>query len=100
MKSFLRFSLLTLVAAAAMLALSVRADDTNSVAAPKPDKLTTCPVSGEILGGDMGKPVVFVYEGQEVKLCCPGCKKDFNKDPQKYLAKIRAADKTDKASQN
>jgi YHS domain-containing protein len=73
------------------------ADDTNSVAPakPKPDLLTTCPVSGEKLG-EMGKPDVFVYQGQEVKLCCSGCKKDFDNDPAKYLAKIRAADKSAK----
>jgi YHS domain-containing protein len=40
----------------------------------------------------MGKPFVFVYEGQEVKLCCSGCKKDFDKAPAKYLKKIREAD--------
>jgi YHS domain-containing protein len=69
------------------------ATDTNSAAAtpPKPDKLTICPVSGEKLGGDMGKPYVFVYQGQEVKLCCSGCKKDFDKDPAKYLKKIQDA---------
>ena len=73
------------------------AGNTNSNSAaspaipPKPDKLTTCPVSGDKLG-EMGKPYVFVYQGQEVKLCCPGCKKDFDKDPAKYLKKIRAAD--------
>ena len=69
------------------------AADTNSAAAtpPKPDKLTTCPVSGEKLG-EMGKPYVFVYQGQEVKLCCSGCKKDFDKDPAQYLKKIQAAD--------
>jgi len=44
----------------------------------------------------MGKPYVFVYQGQEVKLCCPGCKKDFDKDQAKYLKKIRAADMTEK----
>ena len=92
MKSFLRISLLALVAAASALALTVRADDTNS--APKPDNLTTCPVSGDALGGDMGKPFVFVYKGQEVKLCCHSCKKDFDKNPDKYMSKIRAADKT------
>lgn len=59
---------------------------------PLPDKLTTCPVSGEKLG-EMGKPYVFVHEGQEVKLCCKSCKKDFDKDPAKYMKKIRAADK-------
>lgn len=69
------------------------ADDTNSVASAtsKPDLLTTCPVSGDKLG-EMGKAVVFVYQGQEVKLCCPDCRKDFDKDPAKYLSKIRAAD--------
>jgi YHS domain-containing protein len=56
-----------------------------------PDKLTTCPVSGDKLG-EMGSPYVFTYQGQEVKLCCKNCKKDFDKDPAKYLAKIRAAD--------
>ena len=72
-----------------------RTADTNSVAPakPKPDLLATCPVSGEKLGGDMGKPYVFVYQGQEIKLCCSGCKKDFDKDPAKYVTKIRAADK-------
>jgi hypothetical protein len=63
--------------------------DTNGI----PDLLKTCPVSGDKLGGDMGKPYVFVYKGQQVKLCCSGCKKDFDKDPDKYLKLIRAADK-------
>jgi YHS domain-containing protein len=73
------------------------AGDTNSAAAtpPKPDKLTTCPVSGEKLG-EMGNPYVFVYQGQEVKLCCSGCKKDFDKDPAKYLKKIQDAAATQK----
>ena len=57
-----------------------------------PDLLTTCPVSGEKLG-EMGKPLVFIYKDQEVKLCCKSCKKDFDKDPEKYMALIRAADK-------
>jgi YHS domain-containing protein len=57
-----------------------------------PDLLTTCPVSGEKLG-EMGKPLVFTYKDQEVKLCCKSCKKDFDKDPEKYMKLIRAADK-------
>ena len=74
------------------LPLASLAGDANSAAAapPKPDKLTTCPVSGEKLDS-MGKPYVFVYQGQEVKLCCSGCKKDFDKDPAKYLKKIQDA---------
>jgi YHS domain-containing protein len=63
--------------------------DTNAV----PDLLKTCPVSGEKLNGDMGKPFRLVYKGQEVLLCCKSCKKDFDKEPAKYLKLIRAADK-------
>ena len=85
-----------LVAVLVVFAPSSRADDTNTVSSAKPDLLKTCPVSGDKLGADMGKPYVFVYEGQEVKLCCSMCKADFKKDPAKYIAKIRAADKPDK----
>ena len=61
-----------------------------SCSAPgKPYPLDTCVVSGEKLDS-MGKPYVFVKNGQEVKLCCDGCLKDFNKDPDKYLKKIAA----------
>jgi YHS domain-containing protein len=78
-----------------------RADDTNSVgsaaAKPKPDLLATCPVSGDKLG-EMGKPLVFVYQGQQVKLCCSGCKSAFDKDPAKYIKKIRGADKKETKS--
>src|ERR1700721_2569041 len=61
----------------------------------QPDLLPTCPVSGNKLG-EMGKPFVFTYQDREVKLCCGGCKKDFDKDPAKYLEKIVAAEKTAK----
>jgi YHS domain-containing protein len=44
----------------------------------------------------MGKPLVFMYQGQEIKLCCGGCKSAFDKDPAKYIKIIRAADKNTK----
>jgi YHS domain-containing protein len=78
-----------LTLAATALVSAARAD-TSTNAPVKPDQLTTCPVSGEKLG-EMGKPYVFTYQGQEVKLCCSGCKKDFDKDPAKYLKKIQDA---------
>jgi len=53
----------------------------------KPYSLNTCVVSGEKLGS-MGKPVSFVHEGQEIKLCCAECRKDFDKEPAKFLAKL------------
>ena len=60
--------------------------------APKPYPLDKCIVSDEKLG-EMGEPFAFVHEGQEIKLCCKPCQKDFNKDPKKYLKKIEKADK-------
>ena len=80
--------LLLIIGIALAAGWGARAEDT----AIKPDLLTTCPVSGEKLG-EMEPPTVIVYQGQEVKFCCASCKKDFDKDPAKYLAKIRAADK-------
>jgi YHS domain-containing protein len=63
----------------------------DAIPSAKPDLLKTCPVSGEKLG-EMGKPFTFTYKDQEVKLCCKSCKKDFDKDPEKYIKLIRAAD--------
>lgn len=59
----------------------------TAAAKVKPYPLTTCPVSGEKLG-EMGEPVSFVYQGQEIKLCCKNCRKDFDKDPAKFLSKL------------
>ncbi len=59
----------------------------DGAAAAKPYPLTTCIVSGEALGS-MGKAVSMVHDGQEVKLCCKGCTKKFNKDPAGYVAKM------------
>jgi YHS domain-containing protein len=50
---------------------------------------TTCPVSGDKLGGgDMGKPVTMAYKGRTIKFCCPMCPPKFKADPAKYLAKL------------
>jgi hypothetical protein len=63
----------------------------------KPYPLATCVVSDEKLGTDPSmKPYSFVHEGQEVKLCCKSCLKDFNKNQAAYLKKIADAQKKDK----
>lgn len=59
----------------------------DAKAAAKPYPLEVCIVGGEKLGS-MGKPFVFVHQGQEIKLCCDGCKADFDKEPAKFLAKL------------
>jgi hypothetical protein len=55
----------------------------------RPYPLDRCLVSDEKLGDDPDmKPYVFVHHGQEIKLCCESCLKDFKKNPQLYLAKL------------
>lgn len=49
-----------------------------------------CPVSGEPLGS-MGKPIKLTVEGREVFICCASCEDALREDPEKYFAKIDAA---------
>jgi Cu(I)/Ag(I) efflux system membrane fusion protein len=48
-----------------------------------------CPVSDEKLG-EMGTPFKVTVKGRDVFLCCPNCKEDLLKDPDKYFAKLDA----------
>ncbi len=54
--------------------------------------LQVCAVSDEKLDS-MGEPFVFIHDGQEIKLCCKDCKKDFTKTPAKFMAKLSNAGK-------
>lgn len=83
----IKFAAVLAVVVGLMTLANVRADDAKAPK-PIPYPLKTCPVSDDKLG-EMGDPYVFVYKGQEIKLCCSGCKKDFLKDPDKYLKKIK-----------
>ncbi|MGA9451713.1 MAG: hypothetical protein WBW41_10290 [Verrucomicrobiia bacterium] len=87
MKNLKFVLVLTVAAALVIFALTSRADDQK----PKPYPLDTCLVCGMKLG-DMGKPCVFVYKGQEIKVCDESEKKDFDKDPDKYMKKLAAAE--------
>lgn len=51
----------------------------------------TCFVSGDKLGGDMGEPINYVWRNRLVRLCCKGCIKDLNAEPQKYITKLDEA---------
>jgi len=90
MKNLKYIVALTLAVALVIFALTSRADD-QKVEKPKPYPLDTCLVCGMKLG-DMGKPCVFVYKGQEIKVCNESEKKDFDKDPDKYMKKLAAAE--------
>jgi len=78
--------LLMLAALTGATALTFTAQAANPA---KPYPLDTCVVSGEKLG-EHGKPYVFTHEGQEIKLCCKSCLKDFTKEPATYLKKLMA----------
>lgn len=52
--------------------------------------LKKCVVSNEELG-TMGKAVKVTHEGTDVYLCCKSCTKDFHKEPAKFVAKVKAA---------
>ena len=51
------------------------------------EKQHMCLVSGEMLG-TMGAPIKMDVNGQQVWICCKGCKKALLDDPDKYLAKL------------
>ncbi|MAX27507.1 MAG: hypothetical protein CMJ19_23675 [Phycisphaeraceae bacterium] len=50
--------------------------------------MTTCLVSGEKLGDEMGAPINYVAGTQLVEFCCKGCIKKFEKNPAQYLGKL------------
>lgn len=88
MKKLKNITALTLACAFLAAPLAGFAQEKKEKAKPYP--LEKCLVSDEDLGS-MGKPFVFTHEGQEIKLCCKSCQKDFNKDKAKYLKKLKDA---------
>lgn len=80
--ALLAIALFTLAAATG----GARGEETKKDTYP----LTTCVVSGESLG-DHGDPYVMQYQGREVRFCCKDCRKDFLKEPAKYLKALDEA---------
>jgi len=72
------------------LAWPVPADDMKA-AAPKPYPLNTCLVCDMKFDG-MSTPDVFVYQGQEIKVCDKSEEAEFDKAPDKYLKKLADAE--------
>lgn len=71
---------------AGFVGVAAAADKAATEAKPYP--LKTCIVADEKLDHDT---FTFVYQGQEFKICCESCKKDFDKAPAKYVKKLAAA---------
>jgi len=68
-------------------AFTSRAEDQK----PRPYPLKTCLVCSMELGMMGGKPFVFVYKGQEIKLCDSSEKELFDNAPDKYMKKLADA---------
>ncbi len=85
-RAFLTTTIASLLAAVAWGA------DTPAAEAPKAKAypFDTCIVSDEKLDA-MGGAFTVVKDGQEVKFCCKGCVKSFDKDSAKYMKKIADA---------
>lgn len=89
MKTFLFLSSTALLS----LALTSCGRDNSgppAASAETPYPLDVCVVSGEKLGS-MGEPVIVTREGVTVKFCCDHCLPEFEKDPTKFIAKIKEA---------
>lgn len=50
---------------------------------------TVCPVTGD----PVNKNISYVYKGTRYYFCCPMCIEPFKSDPEKYIAKMKAAEK-------
>jgi hypothetical protein len=48
-----------------------------------------CAIDSENRLGEMGPPVKVMIKDQPVFLCCKGCKKQAEKDPDKTLARVK-----------
>lgn len=52
------------------------------------DANTTCPVMPD----EESDPDIYVeHQGEKVYLCCTKCKREFKKEPAKYLEQVRKA---------
>jgi hypothetical protein len=48
----------------------------------------TCPIDGNPLGNS-GTPVTVTLKGEPVFVCCQGCAKKAQTNPDKYLSRVR-----------
>jgi hypothetical protein len=76
-----------LLAALVLLAAGGLTAEDAQPGAVKPYPLENCVVSNDKI--DPQVPPV-VYNGQEYRFCCRGCIKKFNREPDKYAARLLA----------
>lgn len=81
---------LTLIVLAIMFtAVSVTTVYAKGKPAKKPKALkaqTVCPV----MGGKINKSLYYDYQGKRIYVCCPPCLGELEKDPEKYIKKLKS----------
>ena len=50
-----------------------------------------CPV----MEGPVNKELYTTHKGKKVYFCCAGCKEEFEKEPEKYIAKLPQFNESD-----
>lgn len=70
---------------ALVLALSLVGSGLAAAPAASGKPQETCPV----MGANVNKDLYADYQGQRVYFCCPACVELFQKDPEKYLKKMK-----------
>ena len=75
--------LLAVILLVAAASLAIAADGEKKNVTNK-----SCPVSG----GPVSEKIRAEYKGQYVYMCCEGCLKEFEKNPEVYVAKLSKED--------
>jgi hypothetical protein len=76
-----------LIAAILLAAAPGGAAEEAAPGAIKPYPLEACVVSNDKIDPQVPP---LVYNGQEYRFCCRGCIKKFNREPDKYAARLLA----------
>ena len=83
----LKTTILFVLATAALApTLLVRAAETPTTAPSTQPVNKFCAVNTK---DEVDPKVTTIYKGQTIGFCCEDCIKDFNKDPEKYVAKMK-----------
>ncbi len=92
-------AIVVLLLITAAIAWTPPGEDDAAIVKQRPSyPLDTCVVSGEALDA-MGEPLEYMHEGRLVRLCCKGCVRKLNAEPEQFLATIdRAVVAAQKAS--
>ncbi len=89
-KTIILSALIAGVLAAPLSTWAVDKKAEKKAGATKPYPLTTCIVADDKLDKDA---VAFDYQGRQFKICCESCRKDFDKEPAKFVKKLDDAEK-------